>query len=200
VAGNKLVHIVDDEEGVRSSIALVMTLAGIPSVAWPSAAAFLSGANLHSGGCAILDLMMPAMGGLELQEELTRRESNMAVIMLTGHGDVGSAVKALKAGASDFIEKPFDNEDLVARVQAAMKQQEQVRIHSSDAKARVAALSAREAQVLQGLTDGKSSKEIARDLGLSPRTIEMHRSHLMERLGVKKSSEAIRIAVRAELS
>lgn len=200
MAADKLVHIVDDEEGVRASIALVMTLAGIPSVAWPSAAAFLSGANLHSGGCAIIDLMMPAMGGLALQEELARRESNMAVIMLTGHGDVSSAVKALKAGASDFIEKPFENDDLVARVQAAIRQQEQVRIHSSDAKARIASLSTREAQVLRGLTDGKSSKEIARDLGLSPRTIEMHRSHLMERLGVKKSSEAIRIAVRAELS
>jgi two-component system response regulator FixJ len=200
MSGSQLVHIVDDDEAVRSSIALVMSLAGLPCIAWPSAAAFLSGANLHSGGCAILDLMMPVMDGLALQEELKRRESNIAVLMLTGHGDIGSAVKALKAGAVDFIEKPFDNDDLVARVQAAVQQQQQVRVNSGDAKARIATLSGREAQVLQGLTNGKSSKEIARDLGLSPRTIEMHRSHLMERLGVRKSSEAIRLAVQAEMS
>lgn len=194
-----LVHVVDDDEALRSAAALALSIGGLPCITWPSAETFLAAANVHSRGCAVVDLQMPGMSGLQLLAELNARESSLAVVLLTGHGDVRSAVAAIKAGAADFIEKPFENDDLVARVRAAIAHQQRTRINLADAKSRVAQLTERERQVLLGLTDGKSSKELGRELGLSPRTVEMHRANMMERLGVRRASEAIGIAVRADI-
>jgi two-component system response regulator DctR len=197
--GTNLVHVVDDDEAVRSAITLLMKIEGLPSIGWPSAETFLAAANLHSGGCVLADLMMPGISGLELQAQLRQRESNLAVVMLTGNGDVSSAVLALKSGAFDFIEKPFEDEDLIARVRAAMEHHQRVRISRSDAAARLARLTAREREVLSLMAEGKLSKEIAYELGLSPRTIEMHRTHIGERLGVRRASEAIKLAIQAQM-
>ncbi|HEY0084326.1 MAG TPA: response regulator [Allosphingosinicella sp.] len=195
-----LVHVVDDDDAVRSSLTLMMNTEGLPSIGWPSADTFLAAANLHSGGCALVDLYMPGISGLQLQDELNKRGSNLGVVMLTGHGDVGSAVTALKKGAFDFIEKPFDDEDLIGRVKAAMEQHERVHMSRSDAVSRIAKLSPREKQVLTLLADGKLSKEIAFELGLSLRTVEMHRTHISDRLGVRRASEAIKLAIQAQLT
>jgi two-component system response regulator DctR len=195
-----LVHVVDDDEAVRSSITLLLNTEGLHTVGWPSAETFLAAANLHSGGCVLVDLLMPGISGLELQDELNRRGSGLAVVMLTGHGDVSSAVTALKRGAFDFVEKPFDDWDLIGRVRAAMEHHQRVRLSRTEAVTRLAKLTARERQVLDLMADGKLSKEIAHELGLSQRTVEMHRTHISERLGVRRASEAIKLAIQAELS
>lgn len=197
--GKNMVHVIDDDDSVRHSITLLMQAEGLPCIGWPSAETFLAAANLSSGGCVLTDLMMPGMAGIELQEELKRREANLAVIMLTGHGDVGTAVRALKAGAFDFIEKPFDAADLIERVKAAIEHHRRVDLSRSDAAARLGKLTERERQVLTLMVDGKLSKEIAHELGLSPRTVEMHRTHIAERLGVRRASEAIKIAIQAQI-
>lgn len=196
----KLVHIVDDEESIRHSTAFVLNSAGLPCVTWPSGKAFLAGAVLDRGGVAILDLQMPDLDGLTLQQELVASGSSISVIMVTGHGDVPSAVKALQSGAADFIEKPCDPDRLVTKVRHALDRQEEIHLRCGDAKERLSHLTPRESQVLTGLTEGKSNKQIAIDLGLSPRTVEMHRCNLMGRLGARSFSDAIRMAVSAGLS
>ena len=197
--GKNMVHVIDDDEAVRLSVTMLLQVEGLSCIGWPSAETFLAAANLNSGGCILADLMMPGMTGMELQEELKRRQSNLAMIMLTGHGDVGSAVRALKSGAFDFIEKPFEASDLIGRVKAAIEHHKLVDLSRADASSRLAKLTERERQVLSLMVDGKLSKEIAFELGLSPRTVEMHRTHIAERLGVRRASEAIKVAIQAQM-
>jgi two-component system response regulator FixJ len=191
----RLVHVIDDDDAIRVSLTLTLNLEGLPCVSWPSAEAFLASADHGGGGCAVLDLRMPGMDGLELHREMTARGSTIDVIMVTGHGDVASAVAALKGGAVDFIEKPYDADALVLKIKEVLDRQEGGYQASTVAKAKLARLSKRENQVFLGIVAGKSNKEIARDLDLSPRTVEMHRLHLMNRLEVRSVPELIRLAI-----
>lgn len=196
-----VVHVVDDDEAVRQSLAFLLGSAGLAVRLYDSAAAFLASLSGVRDGCLITDIRMPDMTGLELLHALRAQACFLPTIVITGHGDVPLAVEAMKAGAVDFIEKPFDQEVLLGAVQAALErgggvesEQEQI------VAARLASLSARERQVLDGLIAGHSNKTIAHDLGISPRTIEVYRANLMTKMEAKSLSELIRMALRAEIA
>ncbi|MEG3144553.1 response regulator FixJ [Sphingomonas sp. RT2P30] len=201
-AERRVIHLVDDDESVRRSAGFLLRTSGFVVRPHASGVAFLKEAKAAPTGCILLDVRMPEMDGLEVQRELNARGIAMPVIVLTGHGDVGIAVQAMKAGAVDFIEKPFDKATLMAAIDAAF-----ARIENADAQAasehaasvRIAGLTPRERDVLQGLVRGHPNKTIAFDLGISPRTVEVHRANLMEKLGVHSLSEALRIAFAAGL-
>jgi two-component system response regulator FixJ len=155
-----------------------------------------------SGGCVLLDVRLPGMDGLEVQERLTKLDLFLPVIVMTGQGDVQTAVKAMKAGAVDFIEKPFAEEVLLNTIEAALAMADRPDRHREalEAAARIAALSPREREVLDALVAGRPNKVIAFDLGISVRTVEVHRARMMDRLGVGQLAEAIRLAVMANLA
>lgn len=196
------VHVVDDDEAVRRAVAMLLRSADFGAEAYPSGMALLDALSSAVEGradCVLTDIRMPGLDGLELLRCLRARGFRGPVVVMTAHGDVPTAVRAMKAGASDFIEKPFDDEALLAVIGAAVDKA-QVPAAAVKAAARIAQLSPREREVLDLLMAGKSNKVIARDLGLSPRTVEIHRARLMTRLGVGSLAEAVRIAVRAERS
>jgi two-component system response regulator FixJ len=164
---------------------------------------FLAGVKRAEPGCILLDVRMPVMDGLEVQAELNDRGVVMPVIVLTGHGDINTAVIAMKAGASDFIEKPFEMDVLTQAIEMAFVRLEQGiagNSHRHDAQVRIAALSPRERDVLLGLVAGRPNKVIAHDLDISPRTVEVYRAGLMSKLGVRSLSEALRIAFAAGMT
>ncbi|TWC97718.1 MULTISPECIES: PAS domain-containing protein [unclassified Sphingobium] len=197
-----LVHIVDDDVHVRAATSYLLASHGFPTEVYASAEEFLDQANLERG-CVLLDLRMPGLDGLGTMVRLAARRVTIPTIMMTGHGDLGTAVQAMKLGAIDFIEKPYQEEQLLAAITRALDLRAQERRRTegrSDALARTAKLSPRELQVLQGLVGGLSNKGIARRLELSPRTVEMHRARMMEDLGCGSLSEAVRIAIDAGLS
>lgn len=199
------IYVVDDDAGVRESTSLLLETACYEVVAFDSGEAFLAAASLHAEGCVLLDIRLPGMSGLEVQEMLIRRGSRLSVVMLSGYADVPTSVAAMRAGASDFIEKPYQPERLIATIEQALlsppERRHMVarRINQSACRL-VNALSPRQRQVLEGLVTGLSNKTIARDLALSPRTVEMHRADMMERLEVGSLSEALRIAYDAGLA
>jgi two-component system response regulator FixJ len=197
----RTVHVVDDDAGVRRSLERLLSSAGFAAVSYPTPEAFLEAAPGLAAGCILLDVQMPGMDGLMLQAELRARGGGLPVIVMTGHGDVARAVRAMKAGAADFIEKPFNDEILVAAIEAALGKVGHVGRDRDAAAAaqRIATLSPREREVLEGLVSGRSNKEIAFDLGISIRTVEVHRSRMMERLDVRQFAEAVRLAVLAGL-
>lgn len=198
----RLVHLVDDEEAVRKSVSFLLRTAGLKVELWESGGAFLKEAKHVAPGCVLLDVRMPEIGGLEVQKLLAERGIGLPVIVFTGHGDVGTAVAAMKAGAVDFIEKPFEKAALMAALDAGFERLEAKGAQSARADAAavtVAALSPRERDVLQGLAAGLPNKTIAFDLGISPRTVEVHRANLMTKLGVRSLSDALRIAFAAGL-
>lgn len=190
-----LVHVVDDDEAIRASLALTLNLEGLPCVSWPSAEIFLERADHSAGGCAVLDLRMPSMDGLQLHQKMVAGGSAIDVIIATGHGDVTSAVAALKGGAVDFVEKPYDADALVLKIKEVLERQEGGHQVAEAARAKLALLKKREKEVFLGIVAGRSNKEIARHLGLSPRTIEMHRLHLLKRLKMRSVPELIRLAM-----
>lgn len=197
-----VVHIVDDEEAIRKSAGFMLRTAGYAVHVWPSGVAFLKQARQAPMGCILLDVRMPEMDGLEVQATLTERGIAMPVIILTGHGDVGTAVRAMKGGAVDFLEKPFERAVLLAMVEAAIARIEDADRHAAEteaAKLRIAALTPRERDVLQQLAHGLPNKTIAFDFGISPRTVEVHRANLMAKLDVASFPEALRIAFAAGL-
>jgi two-component system response regulator FixJ len=194
----RTVHVVDDDAAVRRSLERLLSSAGFAAVSYPTPEAFLEAAPGLAAGCILLDVQMPGMDGLMLQAELRARGGGLPVIVMTGHGDVARAVRAMKAGAADFIEKPFDDEILVAAIEAALGKVGRDRDAAAAAQ-RIATLSPREREVLEGLVGGRSNKEIAFDLGISTRTVEVHRSRMMERLDVRQFAEAVRLAVLAGL-
>ncbi|TMJ14028.1 MAG: response regulator, partial [Alphaproteobacteria bacterium] len=192
-----LIHIVDDDAQVRAATAWLLGGHGYQTEVHEGGREFLDSARL-GGGCVLLDLSMPGMSGHEVQEELVRRGSTLPVIVLSGQGDLAAAVKAMKLGAADFLEKPSSEEDLLAaigRAEEASRRGRDRRQAEAAAAARLARLSRRERQILQGLLGGLSNKAIARTLGLSPRTVEMHRASMMSDLGVGTLPEAVRIAI-----
>ena len=197
------VHIVDDDAAIRRSLTRLLTSAGFEAVAYARPMDFLQAAPaLPPGDCLLLDLRMPDMDGLELQSKLNQIGVTLPVVVMTGDGDVSTAVRAMKAGAIDFIEKPFDDEQLLGSIAAALEvlaPQDHDQQALSAAK-RIAALSPREKQVLDGLVAGHPNKVIASQLGLSVRTVEGHRIRMLERLGSHRLAEAIRLAVMASLA
>jgi two-component system, LuxR family, response regulator FixJ len=197
----KLVHIVDDDDGVRRSAAFMLRHAGYRVESYVSGVAFLKEAKTAERGCVLLDVRMPEMDGLEVQEEMSKRGIDMPVVILTGHGDVPVAVKAMRAGAVNFIEKPYEKETLIRAIEEAYARLD--RSYDKDLKAgeaqiRLASLTGRERDVLNGLVSGYPNKTIAYDLGISPRTVEIYRANMMEKLRVRSLSEALRIAFIAE--
>jgi two-component system response regulator FixJ len=195
-----VVHVIDDDLGVRLALEMLLHSAGFGVATHPSGFAFLDALPAlgeEGVGCVLADVRMPGMDGLQLLYRLKEQRFRHPVIVMTAHGDVSTAVKAMKAGAVDFVEKPFDDEVILAVIGGALKP---ATVQGPGTPvSRIAELSAREREVLDLLVAGKSNKRIAGKLGLSPRTVETHRARLMSRLGVHSLAEAVRIAVRAEL-
>ncbi len=201
MTGTRLIHIVDDEESVRRSVGFMLRTSGFAVQAWASGVDFLKELRRADPGCILLDIRMPGMDGLEVQRVLHERGVTMPVIVLTGHGDVGVAVRAMRAGAVDFLEKPFEAEALLAAIEAAFERIAQASSAASravDARVALAVLSEREREVLDGLVKGLPNKTIAYDLGISPRTVEVHRANVMSKLNARSLSDALRIAFAAE--
>ena len=196
------IYVVDDDASVREATCTLLEAADFEPEAFASGPEFLAAADLHGGGCALLDICMPEMSGLEVQAALTERGSNLSVIVLTGHGDVRTAVQAIKAGATDFLEKPYEPQALLGAIERGLRLSAETGtgVRAQDARARIARLTPRECEVLQALMAGGTNKSIARRIDISPRTIEMHRANMMERLGVRSLSEALRLAYDAGLS
>jgi two-component system response regulator FixJ len=202
MSDRRLIHIIDDEESVRRSASFMLKTSGFAVESWPSGVAFLKEAAHVAAGCILLDVRMPEMDGLEVQRTLNERGIGMPVIVLTGHGDVAIAVRAMKAGAVDFLEKPFEKTVLLKAIDAAFARLEDKSATASSAAAAevaIAALTRREREVLEGLAQGLPNKTIAYDLGISPRTVEVHRANLMTKLAVRSLSDALRIAFAAGL-
>ena len=198
---NRIVHIVDDDDAVRQSLAFLLSSAGLAVRLYDSATAFLAGLASVKGGCLITDMRMPDMTGLELLHALKAKACDLPAIVITGHGDVALAVEAMKAGAVDFIEKPFDEEAILHAVQAALERGSEGEGGDAPAiAARLASLSERERQVLEGLIAGHPNKTIAYDLGISPRTVEVYRANLMTKMEARSLSELIRMAILAKVA
>lgn len=198
------IFVVDDDTAVRQATCWALRAAGYDASDYESGEAFLRQADLAGGGLAVLDLNMPGLSGIDVLHRLRERESPLRIIMLTGYGDVPTAVRAIQAGAADFIEKPYDPDALLAAIDRAFEGEGE-RTSPADPRAdaareRLLQLSPRQRQVLQGLVAGHPNKIIAQDLGVSPRTIEMHRADMMDRLGVGNLSEALRLAYDAGLA
>jgi two-component system response regulator FixJ len=209
-----MVHVIDDDEDVRWALKLQLTSAGIAAETHPSGLAFLESLptlGKDAVGCVLTDVRMPGLTGLELLGRLLTTGFQRPVVVMTGHGDISMAVKAMKAGAFDFIEKPFDDDELLAIIRSALEAPGIIPTRAPpgngyvahpravEAAARIAALSSRERDVLAKAMEGKANKVIAYELGLSPRTVEIYRARLMESLGVRSLAEAVRLAARAEL-
>ena len=202
MSDRRTVHIVEDDAAVRRSLEELLGATGFSSVSYESALGFLDAAPRLSAGCVLLDIRMPEMDGLELQARLNSLGFPLPIVMMTGHGDVQTAVRAMQAGAQDYIEKPFDDERLLAAIDHALALSARVarEQEAAEAVSKIAALSPREREVLDGLVAGKPSKVIAYDLGISVRTVEVHRARMLERLGTRSTAEAIRLAVMATLA
>lgn len=202
MSDRKLVHIVDDEDAIRRSASFMLKTSGYAVETWPSGAAFLKEIRYVPEGCVLLDVRMPEMDGLEVQQALLDRGVTMPVIVLTGHADVSIAVRAMKAGAVDFLEKPFEKAVLLAAIETAfarLASADGAAARAAEADVILAVLTPREREVLEGLAQGLPNKTIAYDLGISPRTVEVHRANLMAKLDVRSLSDALRLAFAAGL-
>ena len=198
----KVVHVVDDDEAVRDSAAILLDSAGYEVVTHESGVAFLEVLDQQEAGCVLLDIHMPGLTGLEVQRELKARKTPWPIIVLTGQGDVQIAVQAMKDGAFEFLEKPYRNDVLLGTLAEAFGMYEvsaQESARAVEARALIAALAPRELQVMQGLLAGMANKIIAYELDLSVRTVEIYRANLMGKLKAKGLSNAIRIAIAAGL-
>src|SRR5579872_3208745 len=203
MATNAVVHLVDDDEQVRRALAFLLGTAGLAVRLHESAQHFLEKLDDIQPGCIVSDVRMPGMDGLGLQRTLKEKGVDMPMIIMTGHGDVALAVAAMKAGAVDFIEKPFDDEVLLGAVRLALSRHETAGRSSGEIaqiRARADGLSARERQVMEGLLAGHPNKTIAYDLAISPRTVEVHRANVMAKMAAKSLSELVRMAMLAGLS
>lgn len=192
------VFIVDDDEAVRDSLHLLMVSAGLSAQTFDSAQAFIDQFDPQRAGCLILDIRMPGMSGLELQDRLNDIGSVLPVIIITGHGDVPMAIRAFKSGIFDFIEKPFNDQVLLDCVQRAIEKDRENRtqiMHNADRDALLETLTAREREVLEHVVAGKANKVIAADLGVSQRTVEVHRAKVMEKLKVRSLAELVRLVL-----
>lgn len=197
----RLIHLVDDDAGIRRSVGFMLKTSGHRVETYESGTELLKKSGNLDEGCILLDIRMPGMDGLEVQQALQDKGVNLPVIIMTGHGDVGLAVRAMKAGAVDFIEKPFEKEALLGSIDEGFRRlsrREATDDRMRDAEVRLQALTPRERDVLDGLAQGLPNKTIAYDLGISARTVEIHRANLMTKLQVRSLSEALRIAFAAK--
>ena len=197
----RLVHLVDDDEAIRRSVGFALKTSGFHVRAYENGVELLKSAAHLEPGCILLDIRMPGMDGLEVQSALREKGILLPVIIMTGHGDVTLAVQAMKAGAVDFIEKPFEKTVLLSAIEHGIERLKQAATsvdRADEAAVRLQALTAREREVLDGLAKGLPNKTIAYDLGISPRTVEIHRANLMSKLDAKSLSDALRIAFAAQ--
>jgi two-component system response regulator FixJ len=195
-----IVYVIDDDDALRDSLVFLLRTAKIDVQSYPSAATFLDALPAPRTGCIITDVRMPGLSGLDLLRRLKELKIAMPVIVITGHGDVALAVETMKAGAVDFLEKPFDDEALLSSVRAALRQHDgDIKRNSERAEidSRLAALSNRETDVLKGLVAGQANKQIAYDLGISPRTVEIYRANLMNKMQAASLSDLVRMALVA---
>lgn len=200
MAQDRLVHVVDDEDSIRRSLDFLLRTAGFRVEKWEDGEAFLKGVDRAAAACVLLDVRMPGMDGLQVQAEMASRGINLPVVVLTGHGDISIAVRAMRAGAVDFLEKPFNRERLLQALETGFMQladREGRRQREEWARTQVAKLTEREREVLEGLACGYPNKTIAYDLGISSRTVEVYRANLMEKLEVANFADALRVAFAA---
>lgn len=198
----RIVHIVDDEESIRRSTSFMLKTSGYTVATFASGASFLKEVKHLEPGCILLDIRMPEIDGLQVQQTLIERGIAMPIVFLTGHGDVQTAVTVMKKGAVELIEKPFEKSVVLGALDQAFARLGEQRLkdlRAQEARLLLAGLSIREHEVLRGLVQGLANKAIGLDLGISPRTVEVHRANLMTKLGVHTLSEALRIAFAADL-
>lgn len=198
--GEAFAHVIDDDPAMRDSLQFLFDSAGIPVRAYESAVAFLDGLDERTEGCVVTDVRMPQMSGLDLLRELQARGSPLPVVVITGHGDVPLAIEAMKAGARDFLEKPFDDERLLRVVREALAAASAGRCEREQQAAvreRLGKLSHRERQVLRRLVEGQLNKTIAWELGISPRTVEVYRAKLMAKMEAPAFADLVRMALLA---
>jgi two-component system, LuxR family, response regulator FixJ len=193
-----VVYVVDDDEAVRGSLRLLLKSVGLTPIAMGSAREFLAKYEPQQPGCLVLDVRMPEMSGLELQEQLNLQGAIIPVIFITGHGDVPMAVEAMQAGAFDFLQKPFRDQDLIDRIQRALEKDRSNRstlTERNTIRERLESLTPREREVLTMVTSGKANKVMATDLGVSQRTVEIHRSRVMEKMGANSLAQLVRMVM-----
>lgn len=200
---NRTVFLVDDDEAIRHSASFMLRHAGFLVKTFPDGMSFLEDVRSEYQGCILLDVRMPGMDGLAVQSALKQRGITMPIIILTGHGDVPVAVEAMKGGAIEFLEKPYEKQTLVAAIESAFEQLDSQTAddrRGKEAEAKLTALTPREKEVLECLVSGLTNKGIAQALSISPRTVEIHRAHMMEKLEADSLSAALRIAFLAGLN
>ena len=190
------IYIVDDDDGMRLALTALMTTVGYHAAPFARPTEFLAKYDPRQPGCLVLDVRMPEMSGLEVQQQLNRSGSLIPVILITGHGDIPMAVQAMKDGAFDFLQKPFRDQELLDRINAALKQDAENRAaidRHADLKARAESLTPREREVMALVVDGRANKVIAIDLGLSERTVEIHRANVMEKMGARSVAHLVKM-------
>ncbi len=192
------VFVVDDDEAVRNSLRFLLKSVGLAIQTYPSATQFLQSYKANQPGCLVLDVRMPSMSGLELQQQLNLRGATIPVIFITGHGDIPMAVEAMQHGAFDFLQKPFRDQDLIDRIQRALAKDAKTRtsLHEHEKiRERFASLTPREREVLELMTQGKPNKIMAHELGVSQRTVEIHRARVMEKSGANSLAQLVRMVM-----
>jgi len=200
IKSKPVVFVVDDDPAMRKSLRWLIESVGLDVESYATAHEFLDAYDPDQAGCLVVDVRMPGMSGLDLQEKLNQLKIGIPIIIITGHADVSMAVRAMKSGAVDFIEKPFSDQALLDRIQSAIDldtRNRERRARTKQVDDRITLLTPREREVMDLVVDGKSSKEIAAQLGLSPKTIEVHRAHLMEKMQADSLADLIRMAVSA---
>ena len=190
------IYVVDDDDGMRRALDTLLSTVGYKTAVFSRPSEFLAQFKPEAHSCLVLDIRMPEMSGLEVQQQLNRRGSMLPVIFITGHGDVPMAVQAMKEGAFDFIQKPFRDQDLLDRINHALKQDADNRTNAarrSEVQHRLESLTPREKQVMNFIVDGSANKVIAIDLGLSERTVEIHRAKVMEKMGARSVAHLVKL-------
>lgn len=202
-ANDAIVYVIDDDESARHSLEFLLDVAGIRVRSYESADAFLQSSPPLAGACVVTDVRMPGTNGVEMAEKLKQRDAAVPVVVITGHADVPLAIQAMKAGAADFIEKPFDDETILSAIRKALAQRagdQQFQTERNEVLERIGLLSAREREVVDGLVAGKANKVIAFDLDISPRTVEVYRANAMMKMQAKTLSDLVRMMTIVQLS
>ena len=202
MAGDAVVHVIDDDESVRQALSFLLTASGMAVRTYETGTAFLASVATVQGGCILSDVRMPGIDGINLQRRLNELNVKLPLIIMTGHGDVSLAVEAMKAGAVDFIEKPFDDETLLISIRSALDRYSETgrrEAEIAEIEAKLRTLSMRERQVLDGVVAGQANKMIAYDLDISPRTVEIHRANVMTKMDANNLSDLIRMALLIQI-
>ena len=203
MSSDSIVHIIDDDDAVRDSLTFLLASAGMEVRTHESATVFLDTLGKDGAGCVVTDIRMPKMSGIDLLKHVKSLNADLPVIVITGHGDVPLAVEAMKLGAADFLEKPFDDDALLSAIRSALdrhREREKEDGRTAEIRARLASLSAREREVFEGLFTGHPNKTIAYDLGISPRTVEVYRANVMTKMQAATLSDLVRMAVMCGFS